>query len=149
MRRKKNHKRRDKIVESLVFVAILFGFSYVKDFRKSSIVEDTIYTQIKGMKDLKQLDLVTYYFESSLNTENPSWSDQQNQHIVIPTTVNGYLDMDQMRYRITDTLITIYLSEPKIDAHIPESDSIRITSIENNEILDSMKILSITSSRIP
>ncbi len=106
------NKMKTYVIDPILLVLILTGFSYAKSFRKSSIVQKTIQAQIEDVKHIKHLELVTYYFESLVDVVHMDRSDKVYLHMIIPARVCSYIDLEQMNYRIEDALVTIYLPEP-------------------------------------
>ena len=51
-------------------IYIIGGIALGGAFRKPDVVEETIYSRIEGVKHVKRLELVTYYFESMVDVSH-------------------------------------------------------------------------------
>lgn len=125
--------------QGFTLALILSSFLIGKSFHKSRIVKETIYTQIEKIKQIKHLEFVTYYSESVLDVAPVDRSDKVYLQMTIPTRVSSYIDLEQMKYRIGKSLITISLPEPIIDSQVPNLDSAKVFNLNKQYVMPSKK----------
>jgi hypothetical protein len=127
------------IIGGIALALILSGFSLGKAFRKPRVVKETIYTRIEDVKHIKHLELVTYYFESMVDVTHMEKADKVYLLMIIPARVSCYIDLEQMNYRVEDTLVQIFLPEPTIESPVLDLDSAKIFNLNERYVTASKK----------
>jgi hypothetical protein len=88
---------------------------------------------------VKRLELVTYYFESMVDVSHEKKTDKVYLLMIIPARVSCYIDLEEMSYTVTDTLVRIFLPHPLIEPPVLDLDSAKIFNMNQRYVTASKK----------
>lgn len=132
-------KLRSYLLITVVVGMVILGAVLGGAFRKPDIIVDPVYSRIEDVKHVKHLRLVTYYFESMVDVAHQEKLDKVYLLLVIPSRISCYIDLAQMDYTYSDTLIKVFLPEPVIEAPVLDLDSARIFNMNQRYVTASKK----------
>ena len=94
---------------------------------------------MEDAKQIKHLELVTFYFESMVDVTHSEKTDKVYLLMVIPARVSCYIDLDKMSIEANDSLVRIYLPEPVIESPVLDLDSAKIFNMNQRYVTASKK----------
>lgn len=121
-------------IASVVAALVLRGV-----LRKPDVVQETVYSRMEEVKHIRHLELVTYYFESMVDVTHLEKTDKVYLLMIIPARISCYIDLEQMYYEITDSLVQVYLPDPEIETPVLDLDSARIFNMNQRYVTASKK----------
>ncbi len=119
----------------LIILGVLIG----RAFRKPESLQETVYSRVESIQHMKRLELVTYHFESMVDVTHPEKKDKVYLLMVIPARVSCYIDLEQVRLTVNDTLIRIRIPEPVIEPPVLDLDSAKLFNMNQRYITASKK----------
>jgi Protein of unknown function (DUF4230) len=120
---------------SLLVCGILLG----RRFRKPATEREVVYSRMEDVKQLRQLRVVTYYFESMVDVSHAEKADKVYLLMVIPARVSSYIDLEQMDCELSDSLLRVFLPEPVLEAPVLDLDSAKIFNLNQRYVTASKK----------
>jgi len=127
------------IIGGAAVLILLAGIYLGGAFRKPDIIQETLYSRIEEVKHIRHLELVTYYLESMVDVTHEEKQDKVYLLLIVPARISCYIDLEQMHYELTDSLVRIRLPEPVIEAPVLDLDSARIFNMNQRYVTASKK----------
>ena len=107
-------KLKTPLIISMLAIGIVCGYVAAKTYSSGPKSNMPVIFRINEIKKVRQLKLVTYHFEEIIPIEK---NGKIKLLLIVPATVSGYLDLDDLNYVISnDTIISVKLPEPVIDS---------------------------------
>lgn len=130
-----------KVVSTVVIAiaSVIAAFALRGAFRKPDVVQENIYSRIEQVKQVRQLRVVTYYFESMVNVSHAEKDDKVYLLMVIPARVSCHLDLELMTYEVSDSLLRVFLPVPVVEAPVLDLDSAKIFNLNQRYVTASKK----------
>jgi len=114
---------------------IIFGMSMGRRITKTTgRLANNVYGRIEEMKQVRHLELVSYYYESMVEVEHEEKSDRAFLLLIIPAKVSCYLDLEKAEFVVVDTLVRIILPEPELEKPVLELDSARVFNLNQRDV---------------
>jgi hypothetical protein len=127
------------IVGGIALALLASGIILGRGFRKPPVVQENVYSRIEEVRHIRHLELVTYYFESMVDVTHMEKTDKVYLLMIIPARVSCYIDLERMTYTIEDSLVSIQLPDPVIEAPALDLDSARIFNMNQRYVTASKK----------
>lgn len=132
-------KKNIYVFAGIAVVLIVAGVALGGAFRRPDIIQQNLYTRMQEVKHVKRLELVTYYFESIVDVAHQEKSDKVYLLMIIPARISCYIDLEQMTYTISDTMVRVYLPSPELEAPVLDLDSARLFNMNQRYVTASKK----------
>ena len=127
------------IIGGAVILLLLAGIYIGGAFRRPDTIQENLYSRIEEVKHIRHLELVTYYLESMVDVTHMEKTDKVYLLMIVPARISCYIDLEQMRYELTDSLVKIRLPDPVIEAPVLDLDSARIFNMNQRYVTASKK----------